>query len=150
MKQLTILLFIATFSVRAFCQTVNGLPVDKTIQVSVSTVVGPQGDTGPAGPVGSIGPAGPIGPVGPQGEQGNKGDQGIQGIQGLIGPVGPVGPQGDTGPQGIQGLIGPVGPVGPSGDEGAGFTNQGNSNAITNLESFRVSYSYITTTQKQW
>ena len=32
----------------------------------------------------------------------------------------------------------------------AQYAHQGNSNALTNLESFRVSYSYITTTQKQW
>jgi len=105
--------------------TVNGLPVDKTIEVEVSTVVGPVGPIGPIGPIGPVGPVGPIGPEGPQGQQGVKGNQGNQGPVGPVGPVGPIGPEGDIGPQGIQGIQGLIGPVGPSGDEGAGFTNKG-------------------------
>lgn len=83
--------------------------------------VGPQGPQGPIGNTGAQGPQGPAGPVGsagPAGSQGPQGPIGNTGAQGPAGPMGSAGPAGPQGPQGPQGDTGPQGPTGPTGTVG--------------------------------
>ncbi len=80
---------------------------EPVIDITLSTVPGPQGPAGPQGPTGPQGAVGATGPAGPAG--------GPQGIQGPAGPKGDKGDSGLLGPAGPQGNPGAAGPMGPAG-----------------------------------
>lgn len=73
------------------------------LDITLSTIPGPQGPTGAQGPAGTTGASGTTGAVGVKGDKGDNGNLGGSGPIGATGSAGSAGSQGPQGPAGISG-----------------------------------------------
>jgi endoglucanase len=92
MKKLVSLLMAAVFATAISAQTVQTVPIQGTVTVSIPAPI--PGATGPQGVAGANGNDGATGAVGPQGPTGQAG---ATGTTGAVGATGPIGPQGISG-----------------------------------------------------